>query len=143
MQLFSAAEISDDWDAAQRNQAQQELLGVSLGLTPLEQIADEIQSSGAISTLEAENHVGEKVTLAGMRQTWRRMRSRATNQMMGALNLEDLEGSIQVLVPPTLYRSAAAALHEIGPFLVTGQIENDPERHQLRMIAETIRLVRP
>jgi DNA-directed DNA polymerase III PolC len=143
MQLFGAAETTEDWDDAQRSQAQQELLGVSLGMSPLEQIADDIQTSGAISTLEAESHVGEKVVLAGMRQTWRRMRSRSTNQMMCALNLEDLEGSIQVLVPPALYRSAYTALHEIGPFLITGQIENDPERHQIRMIAEKVQLVRP
>jgi DNA polymerase III alpha subunit len=143
MQLFGAAETTEDWDDTQRNQAQLALLGVSLGMSPLEQIADDIQSSGAISTLEAENHVGEKVTLAGMRQTWRRMRSRSTNQMMCMINLEDLEGSLQVLVPPALYRSAYTVLHEIGPFLITGQIENDPERHQLRLVAEKIQLVRP
>lgn len=143
MQLFGAVETVEDWDEAQRTQAQRDLLGVSLGMSPLEQIADEIQSSGAISTLEAESHVGEKVTLAGMRQTWRRMRSRATNQMMCYLNLEDLEGSLQVLIPPALYRSSYTTLHEIGPFLITGQIEDDPERHQLRMIAEKVQLVKP
>ena len=108
----------------------------------LEQIADEIQSCGAITTLEAEDHSGEKVTLAGMRQTLRRTHSRSSNQMMAYLTLEDLEGSLQVLVPPRLYLAAYEDLREAGPFLIEGLIENDPERHQIRMIAEKVRLIR-
>ncbi len=111
-------------------------------MTPLEQIADEIQSAGALSTLEAENHIGEKVTVAGMRQTWRRVRSRTTNQMMCYLNLEDPEGSLQVLVPPKLYRTTHETIHEPGPFLVEGVIENDAERQTVRMVAEKLTLIR-
>jgi len=142
MQLFGAPEASADWDEARRLQAQRELLGVTLGMSPLEQIADEIQSCGAITTLEAEDHSGEKVTLAGMRQTLRRTHSRSSNQMMAYLTLEDLEGSLQVLVPPRLYLAAYEDLREAGPFLIEGLIENDPERHQIRMIAEKVRLIR-
>ena len=142
MQLFGAPDITEDWDEAERLQAQRDLLGVSLGMSPLEQIADDIQSNGAISTLEAQDRVGEKVTLAGMRQTWRRLRSHGSGQMMCFLNLEDLEGSIQVLVPPALYRKVYNELSEIGPFLVEGQIKFDPERNRTHMIAENIRLVR-
>ena len=61
LQLFGAPAVTDDWDENQRQQAQQDLLGVSLGISPLEQIADEIQSSGAITTLEAQDRVGERV----------------------------------------------------------------------------------
>ena len=142
MQLFGAPDITEDWDEADRLQAQRELLGVSLGMSALEQIADEIQSSGAITTLEAQDLVGEKVTLAGMRQTWRRLRSHTSGQMMCFLNLEDLEGSIQVLVPPALYRRVYNDLREIGPFLVEGQIKFDPDRKRAHLIADNIRLVK-
>ncbi len=100
MQLFGASEVAEDWNENERRQAQQDLLGVSLEISPLEQIADEIQASGAITTLEAQDRVDERVTLAGMRQTWRRLRTQNSGQMMCLLNLEDLEGSIQVLIPP-------------------------------------------
>jgi DNA-directed DNA polymerase III PolC len=142
MQLFGGPDITEDWDEAQRLQAQRELLGVSLEMSALEQIADEIQSCGAISTLEAQDLVGEKVTLAGMRQTWRRLRSHSSGQMMCFLNLEDLEGSIQVLIPPALYHKVYNDLREIGPFLVEGQIKFDPDRNQSHMVAENIRLVK-
>ena len=142
MQLFGAPEAVADWDEAQRLQAQRELLGVSLGMSLLEQIADEIQSSGAITTLEAKDHVNEKIILAGMRQTLRRTRSRASNQMMCYLTLEDLEGAIPVLIPPKLYRTAYEDLREAGPFLIEGLIEDDPERHQIRMVADKVRLLK-
>ena len=142
MQLFGAPAVTDDWDENQRQQAQQDLLGVSLGISPLEQIADEIQSSGAITTLEAQDRVGERVTLAGMRQTLRRLRTQSTGQMMCFLNLEDLEGSIQVLVPPALYAKGYNDLREIGPFLIEGWIKDDPDRHQTHLVAEKIQLVR-
>ncbi len=142
MQLFGAPEIADDWDETERQQAQQDLLGVSLGISPLEQIADEIQTSGAITTLEAQDRIDEKVTLAGMRQTWRRLRTKTSGQMMCFLNLEDLEGSIQVMVPSTLYAKVYNDLREIGPFLVEGVVKNDPDRRQTHVVAEKIQLVK-
>ncbi|MBG0787020.1 MAG: DNA polymerase III subunit alpha [Anaerolineaceae bacterium] len=142
MQLFGASEVVEDWDEKERQQAQQDLLGVSLGISPLEQITDEIQASGAITTLEAQDHVNEKVTLAGMRQTWRRLRTQNSGQMLCFLNLEDLEGSIQVLVPPVLYARVYNELREIGPFLVEGVVKHDPDRHQTHLVAEKIQLVR-
>lgn len=142
MQLFGAPEIADDWDETERLQAQQDLLGVSLEISPLEQIADEIQASGAITTLEAQDRIDEKVTLAGMRQTWRRLRTKTSGQMMCFLNLEDLEGSIQVMVPSVLYAKVYNDLREIGPFLVEGVVKHDPDRHQTHVVAEKIQLVK-
>ncbi len=141
--LFGASDAGQDWPLERQLEAQQQILGISLGISPLEQIADEIQQAGALTTLEAESHAGEKVIIAGMRQTWRRVRTRTGNQMMGYLTLEDLEGSLQVLVPPRLYRTVYQQVREAGPFLVEGVIEKDPERQTVRLVAEQITLVRP
>jgi len=140
MQLFTGSDDMEDWTPEKKLDAQRNILGVSLGISPLEQIADEIQSAGAITTLEAESLVGEKAVIAGMRQTMRRVRSRS-NQMMCYLTLEDLEGSLQVLIPPRLYRQHHFHLREPGPFLIEGAIEADPERQRVRMIAEKITLI--
>jgi DNA polymerase-3 subunit alpha len=140
--LFGASDASQDWPLERQLDAQQQILGISLGASPLEQIADEIRQAGALTTLEAENHIGEKVVIAGMRQTWRRLRARTSNQMMCYLNLEDLEGSLQVLVPPRVYRTTYQQIREPGPFLIEGVIEKDTERQTVRMVAEKITLVR-
>jgi DNA polymerase III subunit alpha len=60
MNLFGNSTASEDWDIEQKTQAQLEILGVSLVMSPLEQFSDQIQSAGAVSTLEAENLVGQK-----------------------------------------------------------------------------------
>ena len=140
MHLFNPVEDTDDLSPREKIQAQQEILGVSLAISPLEQFADQIQSLGAVSTLQAQTLIGEKVRVAGMRQTWRRFRNR-NNQMMCYLNIEDLEGSLQVYISPVLYRHSYNFLGKPGPFLVEGVIEHDPERNRTRMIAENIFLM--
>ena len=137
LQLFSNTRHLEDWSSDKKYEAQQEVLGVSLEYSPLEQFAEEIQASGAVSTLQAQNLVGEKIRVAGMRQTYRRFRTKS-RQMMAFFNLEDLEGSLQILIPPYLYRKHALTLKEIGPFIIEGTIEEDSERHRIKMTAEKI-----
>jgi len=140
MQLFPSTKASPDWDQERIAKAQQEILGLSLSITPLEQIADQIKSLGAISTLEAERYIGEKVKIVGMRQTWRRLRTRS-NQMMCFVNIEDFDGSLEVIIPSQLYRKVRDLLSEIGPFLVEGIIERDQERNRTQMQAVQISLL--
>lgn len=140
LQLFNPSTELEDWSDEQKWAAQQEILGVNLGISPLEQWAESILASGAITTLEAEGRIGEKVMVAGMRQTWRRLRSRS-NELMATLNLEDLEGSLQVFIPPRLYRHRSQHLQEQGPFLIEGIIEFDANRQQTHMVAEDITLL--
>jgi len=141
LSLFSERKQIEDWDAEKKSKAQLEILGASLAFSPLEQFAREIQSSGAISTTEAENRVGEMVRIAGMRQTYRRFRTKS-KQTMAILTLEDLEGSIQILVSPYQYRQNHLALQEIGPFIVEGVIERDSERQNIKLNAEKIVLLK-
>ena len=140
LQLFSSTKNLDDWSSEEKYKAQLKILGVSLESSPLEQFADQIQSSGAISTVEAQNLIGEKVRIAGMRQNLRRFKTK-NNQFMAFFNLEDFEGSIQILISPHLYRQHSSALREIGPFLIEGIVEQDPGRHKISMRAENIILL--
>ena len=140
LQLFSSKNPMEDWGSDRKYKAQQEILGISLDFSPLEQFADQIQSSGAVSTIEAQKMVDQKVRVAGMRQTYRRYRTKS-NQMMAFFNLEDLEGSLQILIPPHLYRNYSQTLQEIGPFIIEGIIKEDTERHRISMTAESIVLL--
>lgn len=141
MGLFSTMDVEDDWTPEKKSEAQTHILGVSLENSPLELLAARIHSIGAITTLEAESQLGESVIVAGMRQSWRRRRTKS-NQMMAFLTLEDLEGSLQVLVPPRIYQRHYQELHEVGPFLVRGTIEMDEKRGQVHLTAVDISLLR-
>jgi DNA polymerase-3 subunit alpha len=138
--LFSTSDNAEDWTVEEKIQAQREILGVSLAVSPFEQFADQIQSVGAVTTLEAQNQIGERISVAGVRQTWRRLRSRS-NQMMCFLTLEDLEGSLQVLVSPSLYNAYHRNFQENGLFLVEGVIEAVNDQERICLIAEKITII--
>lgn len=140
MNLFSSTQSVEDWSPAEKSKAQHEILGVSLVLSPIEQHAHQIQSAGAVSTLEAQNMIGQKIYVAGMRQVFRRFRNRS-NQIMGNLTLEDFESSLSILISPALYRHHTAELRQDGPFLIEGIMEGDQEKGQARLIAERIILL--
>ncbi|MDY6847214.1 MAG: hypothetical protein SVP52_08775, partial [Chloroflexota bacterium] len=80
------------------------------------------------------------VRVAGMRQTYRRIRTKSKH-MMAVLTLEDMEGSLQIFIPPYLYRKNHLALQEFGPFIIEGVIQRDPERQSIKMTAEKIVLL--
>jgi DNA-directed DNA polymerase III PolC len=141
MDLFTSTQSVDDWEAEQKIRAQVEILGLSLEMSPLEQFADQIQSAGAVSTLEATNLAGQKISVAGMRQVLRRFKNRS-NEPLANLTLEDFEGALSVLIPPVLYRRHSQALREYDTFLVTGIVEEDPQRGGVRLVAESIQVLK-
>jgi DNA polymerase III alpha subunit len=75
-----------------------------------------------------------------MRQVFRRFRNHS-NEMMAHLTLEDFEGSISILIPPSLYRQHYKAFQQPGPFLIEGIVENDLKRNRTNMIAINIQLL--
>jgi len=133
MALFSKSSNEEAWQMSQILQAQRDILGVSLSMTPLEFYKDEIEEFGALTTTQAHERIGERIKIAGMRQTFRRVRSR-NNQMFGFLALEDLNGIIQVLIPADVYRKTSTLLREADCLIVEGIVENDEshDRHLLR-----------
>lgn len=120
-------EDSQDWSLEQKMAAQVDLLGISLEAHPLELAARRIQEAGAITTAEAAGRVGERVTVAGVRQSGHRSRTSKGEAMM-FLTLEDLSGTLDAVLFPNTYNSARAFIHTSEPLLLTGTVELDPAR---------------
>jgi DNA polymerase-3 subunit alpha len=127
MSLFSWVDAGEDWSLEQKVQAQMEILGASLDAHPLELVADKIVQAGALTTLEAVERIGRRVTVAGIRQTSHR--SRTTNgESMLFLTLEDLHGTLDAILFPDAYRAAKSLMASNFPLLITGIMEMDTER---------------
>ena len=137
MALFSPAELTEDWSLDQKLDAQQAILGVSLSMTPLEKHADDIIAAGALTTRQVQDHLGERIKVAGMRQALRRTRSR-NNHMFGFLTLEDLDGTLQVIIPPEVYRRSYTLLREADCLIVEGILEQDEARNRACLRAEHV-----
>ncbi len=138
MSLFDwGTEPQVDWTLEQRVAAQEELLGVAVDAHPLELVADKISATRAINTLEAAGRVGQRVTVAGVRQSGRRSKTARGDWMM-FLTLEDLDGMLDVVVWPEAYRRSRQALGSSGPLLVTGTMETDSRRGEAVLVADNV-----
>lgn len=138
MSLFDLAGSQDDeWTLEQQVEAQQGVLGISLAAHPLELCASEIAKAGAVNTVEAAGRSGQKVTVAGVRQTSHRSRT-AKGEGMLFLTLEDLEGTLDVVLFPDVYRRVRGWIGGNDPLLVTGAVEVDASRGEPLLRAEKI-----
>jgi DNA polymerase-3 subunit alpha len=138
MSLFGWVDSNEgDWTLTQKVAAQVELLGASLDAHPLELVAEKIAGSGAITTLEAVERVGRRVTVAGVRQTSHRSRT-AKGESMLFLTLEDLQGTLDAILFPDAYRAAKSLVGTSSPLLVTGVMEMDSERGEPYLRVERV-----
>jgi DNA polymerase III alpha subunit len=127
MSLFGRVDVGQDWTLEQKVAAQMKILGASLDAHPLELGAKKIATTGAITTLEAAERIGRRVTVAGVRQTSHHSRT-AKGESMLFLTLEDLHGTLDSILFPDAYRAAKSLLGSSAPLLVTGIMEMDTDR---------------
>jgi DNA-directed DNA polymerase III PolC len=130
-----------DWSKEQWMEAQEKVLGISLVAHPLELVAEKIAKAGAISTMEAAGEIGKKVTIAGIRQSSHRVKTTKGETML-FLTLEDMEGTMDVMILPDMYRRVKNLVYGRSPFFITGLIELDETRGESMMRAENLRIVR-
>ncbi len=126
LSLFSAQSgTGEDWTVEQKVDAQQQLLGISLEAHPLELYARAIAEAGALNTVEAATRIGEMVRVAGVRQSIHRSQT-SQGESMAFLTLEDLDGILDIVIFPGVYRRSRGALGSTTvPIVVEGMIERD------------------
>ncbi len=138
MSLFGWEGTStDDWPLEERVAAQEQLLGLGVDAHPLELVADQTAAAGAVNTVEALGMVGQRVRVAGLRMTAHRSQT-AHGEWMMFMTLEDLEGLLDVVFFPAVYRRVSGMLSGGQPVLVTGVMETDGERGEPFLRAERV-----
>jgi DNA-directed DNA polymerase III PolC len=142
MSLFGWTDSSEeDWTLQQKVNAQVEILGASLDAHPLELVSEKIVAANAISTLDAVERIGRRVTVAGVRQTSHRTRTAGGDSML-FLTVEDLNGTLDAILFPQVYRTAKSILDSNMPLLISGVMEMDTERGEPFLRAEKIIAIR-
>jgi DNA polymerase III alpha subunit len=122
----TAVHEGEEWSLEQRVAAQQALLGASLDAHPLELVADRVAASGAISTVEAADRLGQRVRLVGVPQTGRRSYI-GNGEYLYFMALEDLEGMLEIVIPQAVQRRGRLALSTDGPYVIEGVVEMDTD----------------
>ncbi len=142
MSLFGwqAEAPPEEWSLEQRAAAQQEVLGASLAAHPLDLVRGQLAGRTLCTSLEAAGKIGQRVSVAGVRQTSHRART-ARGETILFMTLEDLEGALDVIVFPDLYRRVRQFVFEPLPMVISGMVERDPERGEPLLRAERVERV--
>ena len=136
--LFSLEpEEVEDWTLAQKVAAQEVVLGMGVDAHPLELVAGKIADAGALTTVEAAAQVGQRLRVAGTRQTWRRSMT-THGDYIYFMSLEDLEGMLDVVIFSDVYRRCREALSSRGPYVIEGVVELDQGKGEPFIRAEKV-----
>ena len=124
---------------------EKEVLGVYLSGHPLQEYEDKWRKSISATTLDfqpdeetgrAKVHDGTREIVGGM-ITAKTIKHTKTNQMMAFLSLEDLVGTVEVIVFPRDYEKNREYLEIDKKIFVKGRVSEEEERPS-KLICETI-----
>jgi DNA polymerase-3 subunit alpha len=115
---------------------EKELLGLYLTEHPLGDIADQLPEFVTAYTGDlAEESDQARVTLGGIIQSTRRVITRAGSTML-VVQLEDLQGSLEVVVFPKVFTDTVNAWAEDSVVLVSGRVDHRDE--EAKLLCETV-----
>jgi DNA polymerase III alpha subunit len=134
--LAEPAPEEDEVPRKERLRWEKELLGLYLSEHPLGDIADLLPEYVTAYTGElAEESDQAKVTLGGIIQSTRRVITRAGSTMLVA-TIEDLQGSVEVVVFPKVFTETVNAWTDDAVVLITGRVDRRDEAPQV--LCETV-----
>jgi DNA polymerase-3 subunit alpha len=133
---------SDDWSLVERSQAQEQILGISVDVHPLELVSRQINAYDVVPSSEIESYLGKSIIVAGLKVSSHRART-VKGELMLFVSLEDLDGMIEVVFFPNLYQQNRQILRSSGPFLIRGVVEvGGDENDELWLRAEKVKQLR-
>ena len=111
---------------------EKELLGIYLSEHPMGEVASQV---GAFVTaysgdLKDESLDGQRIVVAGIVTGWRTIITKAKSTM-GVATIEDLQGTIEIVVFPKLYEQTAGTWTDGSILLVAGRIDHRGEEVSL------------
>ncbi|MBI5073654.1 MAG: DNA polymerase III subunit alpha [Nitrospirae bacterium] len=131
--LPEAAPAGAEWDEAELLNNEKEALGFYITGHPLTKFDTLLSRLKARKTSDLE-HATDKaeVLIGGILRTVKKKNVKSSGDLMAYLTLEDDEGSVEVIIFPTLYKSVFERLKKDAVVLVKGTIDKDEKGVRLR-----------
>jgi DNA polymerase-3 subunit alpha len=120
-------ERKEPWGRSFRLSAEKEVLGFYLSDHPLKGLESvaKVFSTGPVSGLVEKNNK-DKIQIVGLITTMREIVTKKGTRMAFA-GLEDLSGTIELIVFPDAYKDYELVLKEDGPLVIGGTLEKEEE----------------
>ena len=134
------ASIAEDWSDHERLKYEKETIGFYISGHPLEQYANElVWFTDASSASILEDNTGSEVSIAGIPDKVLPKTTRKGDKM-AIVTLEDLNGSVEVILWPEIYATIENILSDDDPILVQGTVDSDG--NQPKVIAKKVCLLK-
>jgi len=113
-----------EWDYQIRLKYEKEAIGFYITGHPLKEFARDISWFTDANSATLGDHANQEVCLVGVPV---KVISKSTRQgnKMGIVTLEDLQGTVEVILWPEIYAQAETVLLEEGPLLIKGKVDAD------------------
>jgi DNA polymerase-3 subunit alpha len=121
-----------EWDQSERLKHERELTGFYISSHPLARYETTIQAFATASTMSLpELSDGREVKLCGIITTVKNMLTKKGDRM-AYLTLEDLQGVVEIIVFPDLYKNAADLMRPEGLVRITGTVDRGDKGTKIR-----------
>ncbi len=125
-----------EWDDKKRLNLEKESLGFYISGHPLDQYKAVIEKFTNANTLTISDMSDKAaVRIGGTIQSVRVIRTKK-NDLMALVNLEDLHGTIKVVIFPSIYEKVQDELEEDAAIIILGEIKK--EENSVEIIAESL-----
>lgn len=112
-----------EWPESVLLKAEKELLGVYMSGHPLTKYSSLLERYQQSTIQGAQNlDTGKKTRIGGIITSVRKLFTKATKEPMASIQIEDLEGSMEVMVFSESYTQYGMLLEEDAPILICGEI---------------------
>ncbi len=125
-----------EWDGKQFLAFEKESLGFYLSghpLTRYEEALDKFTNANAISIKELKD--GGVVRIGGLVRSTKKIKTKK-GELMAFVTIEDMHGSVEVIVFSRVFSDARDLLEEDRPVIVQGQIQKDEK--SVKILADTV-----
>jgi len=123
-----------EWGKKELLSYEKEVLGYYLTGHPMEQYRDELRSFSRYRTSDLDSNLDQKeITIGGMIAKVEKKQTKK-GATMAIMQLEDLSGSIEVVIWPNNYEQSRTILESDNPVLVKGKLDVDG-RGETKLIA--------
>ncbi len=124
-----------EWDEAELLRNEKEALGFYITSHPLACHAEAIKSLGDVTTATLEDKPdGAEVRLCGV-IGGKKVATTKKGDKMAYLRVEDLEGSVEVIFFPDLYRGSGSLISSEAPLLFTGTLSKGEQGVRIKATA--------
>jgi DNA polymerase-3 subunit alpha len=127
-----------EWNKEKLLAAEKEMLGFYLSGHPLDKYRLELRElvDDNLAGIAASKHE-HQVRIGGLIRVYKEHKSKK-KERMAFITLEDLSGSIEVIVFPRIFAECAELLSSNEPLIIQGRLQTDEENGGAKVIAETV-----